>query len=145
MYEGRHPCHYNLPVLNKCMYVAQSASERYRLTTRLQACSFNFVTWIESTGVYGTILSIVFLHLLNYAVIWKNSKRDSLSFVKEITEITVIKEIKLLKLNSVAWVREWTISNEWPPFVGEVCANFVDRWVSRSQRRGYPTTVISVF
>jgi hypothetical protein len=31
-----------------------------------------------------------------------------------------------LKLNSVAWVREWTVPTERPPLVGEISANFCE-------------------
>jgi hypothetical protein len=31
---------------------------------------------------------------------------------------------KQIKTNSEAWVREWTISTERPPLVGQVSANF---------------------
>jgi hypothetical protein len=47
--------------------------------------------------------------------------------------------------NSIALVRERTIPKERPPLVGEVSANFGDIEVSRNQRRGSPTAVISVF
>jgi hypothetical protein len=46
--------------------------------------------------------------------------------------------------NSVARVCERTILTERQPLVGEVSANFWGRGVSRSQRGGYPTAVISV-
>jgi hypothetical protein len=47
--------------------------------------------------------------------------------------------------NSMVSVRERTIPTERPPLVGEVCANFANRGVSRSQRGGYHTAVITVF
>ena len=49
------------------------------------------------------------------------------------------------KLNSVALVRERTITTERPPPVGEVSANFWDGGVSRDQRNGSPRPLISVF
>jgi hypothetical protein len=44
---------------------------------------------------------------------------------------------ELLKLNSVAWVRETTISTERQPFVDEVSTNFCRLRISRDQRGGY--------
>jgi hypothetical protein len=46
--------------------------------------------------------------------------------------------------NSVALVRERTISTGRPPLVGEVRANFADREVSHGGCGGSPTAVISV-
>jgi hypothetical protein len=46
--------------------------------------------------------------------------------------------------NSMASVRELTIPTEQPPLVGEVSSNFCG-WMSRSQRGGSPTAVISDF
>jgi hypothetical protein len=40
------------------------------------------------------------------------------------------------KLNSMVWVREWTIPTERPPLVGEVIANSWGRRVPRGQRDG---------
>jgi hypothetical protein len=42
----------------------------------------------------------------------------------------------VLKLNSVAWVRDWTISTGRPPHVGEVSANFCGLRLSLGQRNG---------
>jgi hypothetical protein len=47
--------------------------------------------------------------------------------------------------NSVAWVRDLTIPTERPLHIGEVSANFEARGVSRSQRGGSPTAVLSDF
>jgi hypothetical protein len=44
----------------------------------------------------------------------------------------------------VALVRERTIQTERPPLVSKVSTNFADRGVSRGQRNGSPTAVISV-
>jgi hypothetical protein len=41
-----------------------------------------------------------------------------------------------LRLNSVAWVHERTISTEWPTLFGEVSANFCGYKVTRGQRGG---------
>jgi hypothetical protein len=49
------------------------------------------------------------------------------------------------KLNSVALVRERTISTERPPLVCKVSANFCGQNVSRGQRNGFPRSLISVF
>jgi hypothetical protein len=46
--------------------------------------------------------------------------------------------------NSVALVRERTIPTERPPLVGEVSANFCGQRVSRGQRGGSLTAVISI-
>jgi hypothetical protein len=43
---------------------------------------------------------------------------------------------KLVKKNSLAWVRERTITTERPPLVGEVSVNFCGYRVSRGQRDG---------
>jgi hypothetical protein len=47
------------------------------------------------------------------------------------------------KLNYVALVREWSISTERPPHVGEVSAKFCG--LSRGQRNGSPWPSISIF
>jgi hypothetical protein len=47
-----------------------------------------------------------------------------------------IKKKKKTQLNSIVWVREWTIPTERPPLVGEVTANFCGKRVPRGQRYG---------
>jgi hypothetical protein len=49
------------------------------------------------------------------------------------------------KENSVALVRERTISTERPPLVGEVSAKFCGKKVSRGQRSGSPRPYSRVF
>jgi hypothetical protein len=46
-------------------------------------------------------------------------------------------DTKKTKLNSVAWVRERTIPNEWSPLVGEVRACFWGQRASRGQSDGF--------
>jgi hypothetical protein len=50
-----------------------------------------------------------------------------------------------MKLYQLRSIRERIIPIERPPIVGEVSANFGDSGVSRSQRGGSSTAVISVF
>jgi hypothetical protein len=49
------------------------------------------------------------------------------------------------KLNSMVWVREWTIPTERPPPVGEVIANFLRIEGTTWPAWRIPTAVLSVF
>jgi hypothetical protein len=57
----------------------------------------------------------------------------------------VIIIIIIIIINSGAVVRQWTITTEQPPLVGEVSANFSGQRVPRGQRNQSPRPLISVF
>jgi hypothetical protein len=71
----------------------------------------------------------------------RNSRRSAESRLEKLKIITNEFKEELKALNSVGLVSERTIPTERPPLVGEVSA---DRGVSRSQRGGCPTFIISV-
>jgi hypothetical protein len=64
---------------------------------------------------------------------WSRRRQYMLSKVHEVRIHQDILELNE-KLNSVALVREWTISTERLPLVDEVSVNFCGKWVSCGQR-----------
>jgi hypothetical protein len=59
-----------------------------------------------------------------------SNKLNQIDSITEVLHISVAWNIRCFGniANSVAWVRERTIPTEWPPPIGEVSANFSDRW-----------------